>query len=100
MVLLPTARLLPFTVRAAVAFPPDAASVTEPRIVFPMTNLTLPGGAADPLAGLTVAVKSVVPVEAIEVGLAASAVVVATIGGGVTVTVAEPVELAKLPVAA
>jgi hypothetical protein len=100
MVFAPTERLLPLTVRTAVELLPDAARFAVPRTVFPRANLTLPVGTAAQLAAFTVAVNCVVAVEAIVVGLAATVVAVATGAGGVTLTDAEAVEFAKLPVAA
>jgi hypothetical protein len=55
--LLPPARLLPFTVSAAVAIPPEPASVAVPSAIFPAENVTLPAGDALPLAAFTVAVN-------------------------------------------
>jgi len=49
--------LLPFTVNTAVAVTPEPASVAEPNATFPAENVTLPAGAALPLAALTVAVN-------------------------------------------
>jgi len=57
MVLLPAVRLLPLTVTVAVEFPPEAASAAVPRDAPPNVKVTLPVGAAAPLAGLTVAVN-------------------------------------------
>lgn len=96
--MLPTARALPFTVSTATGVPVVAVKATEPRIVVPRVNLTLPVGAADPLAAFMVAVNCVVAVEAMVVGFAVTVVVVLTTGGGVTETVVVPVELPKLPV--
>ena len=98
MVLLPMLRLLPFTARVAPAFAAEAANEAVPRTVLPTAKVTLPVGAALPLAGLTVAVTCVVSVARMLAGFAATVVVVAT-GGPVTVTVVVAVEFAKLPVA-
>jgi hypothetical protein len=50
---------VPFAVRDAVAFIPEAASVTVPRDVFPAAKITLPVGAALPLAGFTLTVNTI-----------------------------------------
>jgi hypothetical protein len=55
--LLPPVKLLPFTVKVAVAVPPDPASVAVPSATVPAENVTLPAGVALPLAALTVAVN-------------------------------------------
>ena len=55
--MLPPAKLLPVTVKAAVAVAPEPASVAVPRAIFPAENVTLPAGAALPPAPLTVAVN-------------------------------------------
>jgi len=44
------------TLKAAVAFAPEAVSVTLPNDLFPAVNVTLPVGAAVPVEALTVAV--------------------------------------------
>jgi hypothetical protein len=97
MVLLPVARLVPFTVRVAVEVAPDAVSDAVPRMVFPTANVMFPVGAALPLAGFTVATSWVVAVEAILAGVAVTDVVVLTTGA-VTVTATDADELAKFPV--
>jgi len=97
MVLAPEARLLPFTASVALPFAPEAVSGDVPSTVVPAANVTLPVGAAVPLAGLTVAVNCVVAVDEMLAGFANTAVVVAT-GGGVTVTLTVAVEPVKLPV--
>jgi hypothetical protein len=92
MVLLPAARLLPLTVRAAV---PAGDIVAVPREVVPSANATLPAGVAVPEAGFTVAVNRVVALWLMLDGLAVTAVVVPTSGETMsTVTVAvEPARL-------
>jgi hypothetical protein len=70
---------------------------TEASDTLPSVKAIAPVGAAVPVADVTLAVRRVVAVGAIEVGLAVSAVVVTT--GGITLTVTEPVELEKFPVA-
>jgi hypothetical protein len=58
--LLPPASLLAATVKAAAAVPPEPAepaSVAVPNAIFPAENVTLPAGAALPLAAFTVAVS-------------------------------------------
>jgi hypothetical protein len=54
---LPGARLLPFTVRLAMAVAPEATSVAVPSETVPAVKVTLPVGAALPLAAFTVAVN-------------------------------------------
>jgi hypothetical protein len=92
MVLLPIARLLPWTVRVAV----DPEIVAVPRVVLPTVKVTVPAGAVAPLAGLTVAVNTVLAEERMVAGFAASVVVVPV----VATTAVEPLELEKLPEAA
>jgi hypothetical protein len=70
----------------------------DPSVVLPLVKVTIPDGAALPVAALIVAVTRVVPLCAIAAGLAVTVVAVFT-GGAVTVTVTEPVEPAKLPFA-
>ncbi len=88
MTLAPAARLLPFMVKAAVAFEPEAVSVAEPSEVLPKVKVTLPVGAVLPDAGVSAT-------DTCDVPLAVAVSVVATIDGAVTVTVAEPVDPAK-----
>ena len=88
------ARLLPFTVRIA----PDAVNGALPRAVFPSEKAMLPVGKEIPLAARTVAMSCVAAVDAITGGRATADVVVAT-DAAETVTVAEPPELEKFPVA-
>jgi hypothetical protein len=61
MLLLPALNLLPGTLNTAVAVAPVAAPVAVkvalPSEVVPIANVTLPAGAALPLAALTVAVN-------------------------------------------
>jgi hypothetical protein len=90
----PTARLLPFRVRVAA----EPTNATVPRTVRPTEKVTLPVGAAVPDVALTVAVIFVDAVDAMLVGLAATDVVVVTVGA-LTVTVTELLELEKFPVA-
>jgi hypothetical protein len=94
IVLLPMARLLPLTVSVAV----EPETVADPRVVLPTMKVTLPVSAVLPLAGFTVAVKTVLAEDAMLAGFAATVVVVAT-GGVVTATVTDPLELEKLPLA-
>src|SRR5579863_2283506 len=79
---MPATRPDPFTVSVAL----EPVRVEDPRVALPSKNVTTPVGAALPPAALTVAVKSVFPDDAIAVGLAERARVVATVAG-VTVTV-------------
>ena len=95
MLLAPVARLLPFTVRDATAFVPDAARVPEPSVVLPSLNVRVPVGETVPLEGVTVTLSTVLPLAGILVTLAARAVVVLTVTGAtVTINGAE-VEAAK-----
>jgi hypothetical protein len=98
-VLLPVARELALTVKVATPLLPDAASVPVPRVFAPRLKVTLPVGAVVPLAGFTVAVSFVLAVVAMLIGLAETAVVVAT-AAPVTVTTAvatEPLKVALPP---
>lgn len=70
----------------------DAASVAVPSEVVPARNVSVPVGAALPLAGVTVAVNWRVAVDGRLAGVAITMVLVAT-GAPVTVTVAVAVEL-------
>ncbi len=64
---------------------PVASSVPVPRAVLPSEKVTVPVGVAEPVAGVTVAVKvRVVPLTAV-VAEAESAVVVAMMGTVLTV---------------
>jgi hypothetical protein len=97
MVSLPTARLAPLTVRDAVAFAPDAASASVPKETFPSVNVTVPVGAAVPLAGFTVTVNTVETLWAMLPRLAATVAVVA-ICEAPTVTVTDvEADAVKLP---
>ena len=84
--MIPPERLVPFTVRLAVAVPPDPASVAVPSETIPAANVTVPVGDVVPLAALTVSVKTVDALCAMLAGFAASVAVVAN-KGAVTVTV-------------
>ena len=95
--MLPTDNLPAPTDSVAVPKEPEPTSDAAPSKADPAKNDTLPAGAALPLAGLTVAVNSVVPVAGMLAGAAVSEVVVAT-DGTATVTVADAVEPLKLPV--
>jgi hypothetical protein len=72
-------------VRLAVSMPPTDESVVRPSTVLPRVKLTVPDGTPLPLAGFTVAVRTVEAVWAIVLGFAETSVVVAT-AGAVTVT--------------
>ena len=89
----PAGSWLPLTVKAAVALEPAAVRVTVPRVVAPTVKVTVPVGAVVPLAGFTMAVRTVVEL-AVErlVELADREVVVLTGVGAVTVTVAVALE--------
>jgi hypothetical protein len=94
IVLLPMARPLPLTVRLAAEFETSA----DPNVVLPRVKVTVPAGAALPLAAFTVAVNTVLAEDNILAGLAETVVVVPT-GGAVTAIIVEPLEFEKLPVA-
>jgi hypothetical protein len=98
IVLFPVARLLPLTVNAAVAVAPEIVMVADPSVVLPLVKVTIPDGAAVPVAAFTDAVTTVAPLCAIAAGLAVTDVAVFT-GGAVTVTITEAVEPEKFPVA-
>ena len=93
MVLLPTDRLLALMVAVAVV----PLNVTDPRLLPPDVNVTVPVGRVVPAAAFTVIVSIVVAVGAIDAAFAVTVVVVET---GVTVTAPIPEEAAKLPVGA
>jgi len=82
--------------RDPVAMPVDPDSVTEPRTVLRSENVTIPAGAAFPLAAFTFATSKIV--EGFPAGPADTVVAVA-IGGDCTVTVTYEDEFAKEPVA-
>jgi len=96
-VLAPVTRLLPGTIKAAVATPPEPDNAAVPSKLLPAENVTFPAGVPLPLAGFTVTVICVVPAAVILAGLATAVVVV--LAGGVRITPTEPVELPKFPVA-
>lgn len=98
IVSVPAARLEPFTVKVAVALPEVPVSVAVPSCVEPTAKLTPPPGATVPDAGFTVIVSFVEVFEAKLGELALTVMVVAT--GEVMVTVVEPLDPEKLPVAA
>lgn len=99
--MLPTASFAPVTLSVALAVPVVAAAerVAVPSVTEPAVKVTLPAGAAAPLAAFTVAVSCVVAVVAIVEGLAETTVVVAIIAA-VTVTVVDAVDAEKRPVGA
>ena len=76
MRLLPLDNCVPWTVRLAVALPPDPDSTAAPSDVWPTAKETDPAGEVVPEAALTVAVRSVLPLDAILVGFARNTVVV------------------------
>ena len=102
MLFAPAASLLALTLSIAVAAPPEAVAgaprVAVPSTVVPAEKLTEPVGGTLPLAGVTVAVNCAVPVDATLAAPTVATVLVAT-GATVTVTVADAVELLKLPMA-
>ena len=85
------------TVNAAVALVPEAVRATVPRVALPDVNDTVPDGALLPLAGLTVALKTVAPLCAMATGLAVTIMPVFTGGGEVTVRLTDAVDGEKLP---
>ena len=93
--MLPMPRLLPFTVRMAL----EADNGAVPRTVFPSANDTFPVGETPPFAGLTAAVSIVDAVGAIVAGFALIEMVVAIAGSAATVTIVDPDELLKFPLA-
>lgn len=94
MLFAPVARLAPFTVMVAT----PELKITEPSVVVPTMNETLPAGWALADAALTIAVSTVEAVDAMDVGFAVTDMVVAG-NGEVTVIVVVALEVAKLPVA-
>jgi hypothetical protein len=89
--------LLPARLRVAVADVPDETRGTLDSVVLPSRKLTDPAGAADPLAGFTVAVSVVLAVVRMAAGAADRSVVVA-ITGCVTAIVVVAAEPANVPV--
>ena len=57
MLLRPTVRLPPLTVRTAVPIPPDTITGALPSGVFPLAKETLPPGPMSPVTAFTVAVN-------------------------------------------
>jgi len=76
----PDARFDPFTVIEADPDVPDTTSVADPSEVLPALNATVPAGATDPDAGLTVAAIWVLALWAMVEGVAERTVDVATAG--------------------
>lgn len=70
-----------------------------PNSLLPAENVTVPEGMVAPLAAFTVTDRTVEPVVVMEAGVALRIEVV-EMSGTVTVTVAEAVAPAKLPVGA
>ena len=91
MVLAPLFKRLPYTVREAVAVPPEPASVAVPRETFPSRKETWPEGDVEPVVAFTVAVSKVVEFVVMDAGLAVALVVVAAMGA-LTEMVTEPEE--------
>jgi hypothetical protein len=87
-VLVPRVSLVPATVNAAEAIPEETVNGAVPKAELPRKKLTVPDGSAAPLAGLTNAVTVVFAFWAMVGGVAATVVVVATVGA-LTVTIAE-----------
>src|ERR1035441_15170 len=101
MLLLPTARVVPFTTSVAPEVAPEAEapkgdSVADPSEVLPAEKVTLPVGAVLPLKGFTVTARWGVAVDAILAGFAVTDVVVPT-AEPVTVTAVDADEAAKFP---
>ena len=84
--------MLPARLRVAVADVPDETRGTLDSVVLPSRKLTDPAGAADPLAGFTVAVSVVLAVVRMAAGAADRSVVVAITGcvTAIVVVAAEP----------
>ena len=95
MLFAPKLRLLPFTVREAVALAPEAASVAVPRDTCPSAKEMLPPGAVVPEAGVRVTATCVVALDTTVDGLAVAVMLVATWLFVLTVTVADPEELPR-----
>jgi hypothetical protein len=72
----PTARLEPLTVIAALDELPEAISAVEPRATLPRVNVTAPDGGFDPLSAITSAVSCVVALTAMAAGLAVKVIAV------------------------
>jgi hypothetical protein len=98
MLFAPIASLAALTLNVAPATPllENATSVAVPNETVPAMNVTVPAGAAFPLAGVTIAVNCSVPVDATLAATAVTTVLVATTGAD-TVTTVMAVELLKLP---
>jgi len=94
MLVTPVTRLVPFTVKPALAVDPEAVNVAVPSVTWPTKNAMLPVGAVLPDAGVRVTDKVVDALEAMLAGLAARVRLVDT-GPPVMVSVADPDELPK-----
>lgn len=99
MVLLPLASWLPPTVMDAEEVPPEPESAALPSVAPPRVKATEPPGDDVPAAAFTVAVITVLPVEAMLDGLALTVVVVA-VADTVTVTEVVPVDPPNPPLPA
>ena len=92
----PIARRLAFTASVAVDVAPETDSVAVPSVVLPVEKVTLPVGAALPLAGFTVASSWVAAVDGSIEGFAVTDVVVLK-ADPVTAIATDADELAKFP---
>lgn len=89
--------MLALTVNVACAEEPDVARVAVPSVTVPSEKFTVPEAEADPLAGLTVASRTVLPVVSRLAGAAVKLTAV-EMAGDATLIDTEAVELEKLPV--
>jgi hypothetical protein len=87
-------------VSVAIRVDPETLKVPDPSAVVPEVKVTVPPGAALPLAGTMLAVTTVFPVGLMLVGAADTVVVVATAPAGevrVTATVVAELEKPAAP---
>jgi hypothetical protein len=94
MLFAPNKRLVPGSESAAVAPLTEFASDADPSAVSPMEKLTVPVGATEPEVWRTVAVNWVVPLFAMDAGLAVTVVVVGMVVDG-RMTVTDTIDGAK-----
>jgi hypothetical protein len=85
----PVGRADPFTRKFTLPFVPDAATLAVASKLFSAVSVTAPVGDFVPLAGAISTVRVIVPVVSKPVWLAVIVVVVFTLTGPATVTVAE-----------
>ena len=77
----PEARLEPLTVTVALAELPVTINAADPRVILPKVNVTAPEGAFEPVTGVTFAISCVVPLAAMDAGLAVKVIAVPVTGG-------------------